>query len=87
MVDLIQNQRNDLQFLPKCFQTTGRVKGNQYDEDLAVKLFIKYCGKNMLAREKDSAYLSLPNNGVCSQKVKRNVTRCGEPLFRAYEMY
>lgn len=38
----------------------------------------------MVVREKS---LSLPNNGVCSQKVKRNVTRCGEPLFRAYEMY
>lgn len=59
----------------------------QYEEDLAVKLFIKYCGKNRLAREKGSAYLSYPNNGVWSQKVKRNVTRCGEPLFRAYELY
>lgn len=53
----------------------------QYEEDLAVKVFIKYCEKNMPLTPR------LPNNGVCSQKVKRNVTRCGEPLFRAYELY
>lgn len=62
-------------------------EGEQYDADLAVKLFIKYCGKHMLVRGKGSVHLSLPNNGVCSQKVKRNVTRCGELLFRAHEMY
>lgn len=93
MVDFIQkNHRNECSsFLMSpdwCLcekEQYGKKKGGWGGS--AVKLFIKYCGKNMLAKGKGSAYLSLPNNGVCSQKVKRNVTRCGEPLFRAYEMY
>lgn len=61
----------------------GGWKDTKYEEDLAFKLFIKYCGKNMLARQ----LLIAPVTMVSSLKVKRNVTRCGEPAFTAYEMY
>ena len=54
---------------------------------IIVKVFIKYCGKNRVEGGKASAHLSRSDNGVCCEKVKRNVTRCGDTLFTAYEMY
>lgn len=51
MADLIQNQGNDCKFflmLPDCCLC----EEEQYEEGFPVKVFIKYCGKNMLVRER-----------------------------------